>query len=232
MHQRLLTPELMDDPGLEPGLLRAALAGLGRLNALSGADAITWQALRSEARAAGRSLRVLDVACAAGDLVLAARARAARERVPLEIHGCDINPHSIHLANERAAAQPGPGRFFVHDAIQPLPAGEYDIVMSSLFLHHLTNEHATLVLRRMSDAAARLVLVNDLVRSYVNLALIAVASHAVTRSHVVHTDAALSVRAAFTRPELLTLARGAGMENAELRWGGLCRSMLAWRRPA
>jgi 2-polyprenyl-3-methyl-5-hydroxy-6-metoxy-1,4-benzoquinol methylase len=172
---------------------------------------------------------VLDLACASGDFVLDAAARAQKEGIVLDLYGCDINPASIELAQRRAASQSRRATFFVHDAIQsPLP-GEYDIVTASLFLHHLTDEHAVLMLRRMAEAATRLVVVNDLVRSRVNLGMVALASRLVTRSPVVHTDAVLSVRAAFTKAELLSLAERAGMPNASLWLGGFGRTMLVSR---
>lgn len=231
MHHRLLTPERMDNPDLDPALLEPALRGLRRLNTLSFAHPLLWRVLSAEARAAQRPLRVLDLACASGDFVLDAAARAAKQGILLDLHGCDINPASIELAQRRSASQSRRCTFFVHDAIQsPLPA-EYDIVTASLFLHHLTVEHAVLMLRRMA-AAARLVIVNDLVRSRLNLAIVTLASRVVTQSPVVHTDAVLSVRAAFTKPELLSLAQQAGLSNASLRFGGLGRTMLVWRRPA
>lgn len=232
MHQRQLTPERMDDPDLDPALLEPALNGLRRLNALSFAHPLLWRVLQEEARVLQRPGRVLDLACAGGDFLLDAAARAAKQGIPLDLHGCDINPASIELARHRTSSQSRRCTFFVHDAIQsPLP-GEYDIVTANLFLHHLTDEHAVLVLRRMAEAAARLVIVNDLVRSSINLGMVALASRLVTRSPVVHTDAVLSVRAAFTKPELLQLAVRAGMPNASLRFGGLGRTMLVWRRTA
>ena len=232
MQKRQLTPERMDDPDLDPALLQPALNGLRRLNTLSFAHPLLWSVLRAEARAVQRPIRVLDLACASGDFVLDAAARAAKQGMLLDLHGCDINPASIELARHRAASQSRRCTFFVHDAIQsPIP-GEYDIVTASLFHHHLTEEHAVLVLRRMAAAAKGLFVVNDLVRSRLNLAIVTLASRLVTRSPVVHTDAVLSVRAAFTKPELLALAERAGMPHASLQRGGFGRTMLVWRRPA
>ena len=43
---RNLTPELMDDPALDPVRHGQALRGLARLNRVSGADRIPWHAIR------------------------------------------------------------------------------------------------------------------------------------------------------------------------------------------
>jgi 2-polyprenyl-3-methyl-5-hydroxy-6-metoxy-1,4-benzoquinol methylase len=222
----------MDDPRLDPRLLEGALRGLRRLNAASMANGHLWRAVSSEARRAGRTIRVLDLACASGDWVLHAAARAAREGLRAEFAGCDVNPHSIELARRRAAAAGLACSFFTHDVVRGGPLDEYDVVTTSLFLHHLGDEEAQGVLASMAAAAGRAVIVNDLVRSRLNLWMVGAASRLLSRSPIVHVDAALSIRAAFTREELRTLADRAGVRGATIGPGGIGRMMLVWRRNA
>jgi len=227
--KRQVSPEVMDDPALAPEALASALSGLSRLNSVSGSFRRIFREIESEQRRRGRPLRVLDIACARGDFVLAA-AREARERsLAVSFSGCDINPHAIELAKERASARSLPSDFFLHDAVAtPLPEG-FDMCVASLFFHHLTEVQALDLLRNMS-LKCPCVIVNDLVRSPLNLASIALASRILTRSPVVHTDAALSARAAFTRDELLGFADRAGLEGATIKFGGISRMMLVWRK--
>ena len=84
----------------------------------------------------------------------------------------------------------------------------------------------------MAAAAKRTVVVNDLVRSGLNLALVGAASRLLTRSPVVHTDAVLSVRAALTRTELVAMAKRAGLDDCVVAFGGMGRMMLVHRRAA
>ena len=81
----------------------------------------------------------------------------------------------------------------------------------------------------MADTA-RLVLVNDLERSAPNFAMVYAASRLVSRSPVVHVDALLSVRAAFTPGEVRALAERAGLTGATVvrRWP--CRLLLTRER--
>jgi hypothetical protein len=109
--------------------------------------------------------------------------------------------------------------------------GDHDIVLCSLFLHHLDESDAILLLGRMAAAARHMVLVNDLVRSQEGLMLVAAAARLLTRSPIVWTDAALSVRAAFTVREMRALARSAGMEEIRLTRPWFCRMLLEWSRP-
>jgi len=227
--KRRLSPEIMDDPALAPAVLSRALAGLSRLNAVSGSFRFLFREIESEARRRMRPLRVLDIACARGDFVLAAARKARDLQLDVCFSGCDINPHAIGLAAAAAAARALSCGFFVHDAVQSrLPDG-FDICVASLFFHHLSEAQAVDLLRNMAEHCP-CVIVNDLVRSPLNLASIAVASRVLTRSPVVHTDAALSARAAFTRTELLGFAERAGLEGATIKFGGISRMMLVWRK--
>lgn len=162
--------------------------------------------------------------------MLHAAARAQREGLQADFSGCDANPLCIQLARDRGASLGLPCSFFAHDAIRDGSFGEYDVVMSSLFLHHLSDDDARLALARMAAAARRAVIVNDLVRSRLNLWMVWAASRLLTRSPIVHTDAVLSVRAAFTCHELLALAESAGLHNAAMSAGGIGRATLVWSR--
>jgi len=228
--QRSLSPEVMDDPALPPAALAQALCGLARLNSVSGSFRRIFREIESELWLRKRPLRVLDIACARGDFVLAA-ARAARDRrLQLSFTGCDINPLAIDLAMTAATTRGLSSTFFRHDAVKTsLPKG-FDVCVASLFFHHLGETEAIELLRNMSSCCP-CVIVNDLVRSPLNLASITFASRMLTRSPVVHADAALSARAAFTRDELLGFADRAGLDGATIKFGGISRMMLVWRKP-
>jgi 2-polyprenyl-3-methyl-5-hydroxy-6-metoxy-1,4-benzoquinol methylase len=226
MRSRVLQPELMDDPNLAPEPLAHALSGLRRLNATSGAHTAIWRQLRPVLQASS-SATLIDVACASGDLAIDLHLRAAADNIPLRVTGCDINTASLALARQQATDKHASSITFLPlDALASPPLPQADIVTASLFLHHLSTPDAITVLRKLRAAAGKLVLVNDLVRSRFNFAMVTLASRVLTRSPIVHTDAVLSVRAAFTKAELLDLARRAGWQRPQLTFGGLGRVNL------
>jgi hypothetical protein len=146
--------------------------------------------------------------------------------VRLDIAACDVSP----IAIAEAAKAGGAVRFFVHDALQQTLPEEYDILTSSLFLHHLSEPDAVGLLARMQHAARHLVLVNDLARSRFNYFAVWLASRLVTRSAVVHFDGPASVRSALTAAEALALATRAGLSGATVQSRFPCRFLLSWRR--
>ncbi|MFO0861588.1 MAG: methyltransferase domain-containing protein [Phycisphaerales bacterium] len=226
--KRVLSPEVMDDPALPKKELDHALRGLARLNAVSGAARVTIGAV---ARAAGpRPCRVLDVACASGDFALRLASYAKARSLAWRVSGCDVNPLAIAHATSRARDMGVDADFFTCDVIEREWKGAFDVAVCSLFLHHLEREQAQALLARMARHA-RTVIVNDLVRSAWNAVAIGAASRLLTRSRVVHTDAVLSARAAWTRREILEIAERAGLSGATISFGGISRMMLVWSRP-
>lgn len=222
----------MDDPALPAEEHRRALAGLARLNSLSDSVGVLWPDVQKLARELGRPVRILDVATGSGDVPLGLWKRANRAGIALELSACDLSPVALDVAQSRALSVGAAVRYFVADALgDPLPSG-FDIVICSLFLHHLTVDQAVILLARCAAATDGLVLVNDLARSRWNLSLVWLATRLLTRSYVVHTDGPLSVRAAFTVTEATALALRAGLTGATVAGRFPCRWLLTWRKPA
>lgn len=228
--QRNRQPEIMDQPGLPEPEHYHALRALERINRWSGSARILWPPIRNLAQNSPQPLRLLDIASGAGDIPIRLARQARRAGLPIQIEGCDLNPQAVAYANRRAQAKQIDVRFFQLNALEGTIPSDYDILTTSLFLHHLDDEAAGNLLRRMGQAARKLVLVNDLIRSPVGYALAYVGSRLFTTSHVVHTDGPLSVAAAFTRGEARILAERAGLQGATVAWRWPFRFLLSWRR--
>lgn len=231
LRRRRRLPELMDQPGLDRSRHFEALRGLERINHVSRSSYAFWPAVRRMARSSGQPVRVLDLATGAGDVPIGLWRLARRAGIELEIAGCDRSSQALEYARQRAREQRAEVRFFALDALaEQLPAG-YDVLMCSLFLHHLDDGQAEDLLRRMALATRRLVLVADLRRGRDGYLLAWVGTRLLSRSAIVHTDGPRSVEAALTLAEARALARRAGLEDAtvEPRWP--CRYVLTWRHP-
>jgi 2-polyprenyl-3-methyl-5-hydroxy-6-metoxy-1,4-benzoquinol methylase len=229
--QRTLTPEIMDGlPAGDPAL-RGALRGLERINRWSLSASILWPSIHEFARRRpGQRLRLLDVATGAGDVPLALWRRAKRGGLNLEITACDRNRGALDHATASAERLGARIDLLCLDAVRdPLPEG-FDIITSSLFLHHLPSDEVERFLRRLA-ACGHLLLINDLVRSHTGLLLARVGTRLLSRSEVVHVDGPRSVESAFTREEMKALACAAGLQHATVspRWP--CRQLLRWERP-
>lgn len=242
MEQRSLTPELMDDPAIDPLEHRTALRGLSRLNRLSRAPVSVAHAIRQllDARNVPASrASLLDLACGGGDLLLGVRSiigPAAPSLGPAQTTtdiAVDISSTALDVLRERAERRQFAVRCLKADVLAgplPLTDAAVDVSMCSLFLHHLTHPGTLAVLREMARIARLGIVISDLSRTRTGLSLAWCAGRLLTRSRVVHADSVSSVRAAWTRDELTALAREAGLLRAEVRAIWPERLLLIWRR--
>jgi len=215
----------MDDPGLDDGAHRRALAGLARINRLS----LTARQLAAGIdRVAGAGpRRVLDLACGDGAVTVALARLGRRRGRDWRVDGADVSAFALELAAARAEAAGVACDFHCFDSVaDPLPDG-YDVVVSSLFLHHLDGPDVVALLEKVRRAGARLV-VSDLRRSRLAVAVTWVTVRLLARSPVVHVDGVRSVRAAWTAGEMREMAQRAGLAGARVRHVFPLRWRLTW----
>ena len=233
LRNRYRERELMDAPGLDPTQHVQALQALARVNRLSGVAARVWKDVlhmsrEHGVRAKGGPLRLLDVACGGGDIMVGVARRAAAAGVPLEVHGCDVSPVALEHARREAERRGVTADFLARDVLAEGLPGGYDLVCSSLFHHHLSNEDAVKLLRAMADAG-HAILVQDLLRGTLGYVLAWSALRLLSRSGVAREDGPRSVRAAFSLSEVRTMAVEAGLAGAVIRRGWPERFILRWR---
>jgi len=223
--------ELMDDPGLERNLHEHALKELERLNCISANYGSIWKPIRDLARTEpGRPIRVLDIASGGGDTAIALYKMALNEDIDLHVTGLDISGKAIDYAGKRAKEAGVNLQFLKLDALQhELPSG-FDVAICSLFMHHLDPDQVVILLRKMGSSVRSLVLVNDLLRSRLNLWIVYLATRLLCRSPIVHYDGPVSVKAAYNREEMLSMSRQAGLNGAEVALRFPCRMLLSWRK--
>jgi 2-polyprenyl-3-methyl-5-hydroxy-6-metoxy-1,4-benzoquinol methylase len=225
-------PELMDDPALDPQRHALALRGLRRINHWSRAPGFLWPSIRDLAREhPDRPLRVLDVACGGADNAINLVHLGRRAGLKIQVDACDISRQAIEYARRHAdEARAGINFLELNVLEDPIPAG-YDALTTSLFLHHLDEADVVRLLQRMAEAAGRMVLVADLLRSTTSYAVAWLGTRVLSTSPIVRTDGPLSVRAAFTIPEVRGLCERAGLAHAIIERRLPCRFLLTWMRP-
>jgi 2-polyprenyl-3-methyl-5-hydroxy-6-metoxy-1,4-benzoquinol methylase len=232
--QRDRQPELMDQPGLDRDTHHRALDGLRAANAISRTSQVMWRGVMEAGIVPhnGRPLRILDIATGGGDVLIGVAKLAARHGVAVETHGCDISATAVEYAQSVAnQAKLSDTKFFqLNVLVDPLPE-EYDVVMSTLFFHHLGNDDAKQLLGRMAKSAKRCVLVDDLCRSRLGYLYAWAGGRLLTRSPIVHADGPLSVSAAFTISEFRRLAQDVGLRDARFKRHWPQRFLMSWNKP-
>jgi SAM-dependent methyltransferase len=164
--ERSTQDELMDTEPVSFEDFRACLVDLARVNRMTLAYRPTlsfFDRLLPLARRLGRPLEVIDVGSGYGDMLRAIEAWARRRGIAVSLTGVDLNPWSRRAA-ALATSPDGAIRWVTADAFAFDPPEGIDVVVSSLFTHHLSDPLVARFLGWM-EAHARLGwFVNDLHR--------------------------------------------------------------------
>jgi len=206
--------ELLDQPETITGDLAANLRDIRILNRWTGGTSALARALYPTLHGR-RSIRILDVATGSADIPLHMLRHASQRGIRIHIVGLDSSPGILAVARDLSG---GSVELMQGDARSlPLPAASFDIVTCCLALHHFNPDEAIQVLREMWRVSRDRVVVADLTRSYPALIGAWLSTHTIARNRVTRHDALLSVRRAYTPPELAALAERAALENIRVR---------------
>ena len=225
-------PEIMDAPDLPPARFTETLKGLERVNAVTRSGRLMWPDVKAAARFhPDRPLRALDVACGGGDVLIALSRKARLAGLKLDLAGCDLNPEAVRYASDAASRAGAPIRFFAHDVTrEPLPEG-FDMIMSTLFLHHLDEADAISFLRDAAGKAKDRVVIQDLIRSRLNYWFARLGTSVLLLNDICRLDGRTSVEGAFTMAEARDLAVRAGLPDAQIVPRLPFRYLIRWVKP-
>ena len=217
--RRSLELEWMDTEAIARDDYARCLADLAVVNTVTLARRPTLAFMRRVTRGVPRGTRfsVLDVGFGHGDMLRRLARWGARRGIALELEGIDLDPVSAEAA-ERATS-PGLGIRYRTGDVFDQKAGSVDVVISSLFTHHLTDEQVVRFLGFMERTARRGWFVNDLHRHQVAYYGFTALSRAAGWHRYVQHDGRLSVARSFRRADWARLLAQAGLERAaDVRW--------------
>ena len=221
---RVDDPELMDNTGIEPDIVRNNLNDLRRVNSILGGVKLTIEGVEHLVpdMQPGDEISMLDVATGAVDIPKQLIHWAERRGLVPSVVATDINPESLAIAAEDTP--PEIGLAVADGRALPFADNSFDVVLCSLALHHLAPDDAVQMLSEMNRIARHGVVVNDLVRCWHGYVGAWVFSRMLTPpGSLGRHDAPCSVRRAYTRREMVNLAERAGFSR------GIFDSFLGYR---
>src|SRR5215813_11506039 len=221
--KRLMVPELLDTDSGTPQEVSDSLADLRMFNRRFGGVRTMSALLREVAKQKHlKELEWLDVAGGAGDL-------ATLTLESLRQSGIIVHP----VVLDRAATHLNGSHLNIcADALAlPFRNASFDVVGSSLFVHHLLPEELGRFAKEALRVARHAFAINDLIRSPVHYA-VALAGRAIYRSRLTRHDAPASVRAAYTVGEVLPILEESGATAVTLQTFYFYRmGVIAWKKP-
>ena len=215
---RCLTPERMDTENLSLEEMTLILKALETVNFWIGGVRATLFHLQRFSRywSPGQTIRIIDWGTGGADIPRAIVRWARKRGFKVEIVGMDNNAISLEYA--RNACKEYPQIRLLHGDLTELPRFHepFDYAISSLCLHHLTDEAIIDLLGKSDRFTQRGIIMNDLKRSARAWAWIWVLSRLGGAHPIVQHDGPLSVRRAFTAKELGNYAQKANVPYARV----------------
>lgn len=220
--KRVPTAELLDSDSGTPAEVEASISDLRMINRRFGGVSTSTAMIERVAGLVHRSsLSLLEVASGSGYVPETAQSRLQRRGVDLQVTLLDRA--TSHLKNgSRAVAG---------DALSlPFHDESFDLISCNLFAHHLSPQE----LKTFTNEALRVcrvaVLINDLVRHPLHLALV-YAGMPLYRSRLTRHDAPASVRQAYTPAEMQAVLGQTAAARVEIHGHYLFRmGVIAWKR--
>lgn len=217
--QRSGESELMDEENISYAEFHDCLQSLETINHLTLAYRPTLRWLRGWS-AAKKPLRILDAGSGGGDMLRQVAkhfAATGSEKQNLELIGIDLNPWSKKSAEQH----PFLPQIEYHTAniFRFEPERKIDLIICSLFTHHLSDAQLVEFLRWIDRRAERGWFINDLHRHAVPYYFIKTATALFSRNRLIRNDAAVSVARAFSVADWQCLLERAGIgDRASIRW--------------
>jgi len=206
--------ELLDGP-LDVAQLAGNLDDLARFNRHGGE--LSWQLLGSLQPSRGVTT-LLDVGTGGADIPRDLLRRAGKAGLHLRVTGTDVRPEIVEIARNRSAGTADLEICLAQAGSIDFADGAFDVVHSSLLLHHLEPPDAVHLLREMGRVARVGVIVNDLDRRRLWWLAAKLLGAFATRNQYTRNDAPLSVARAYHPDEVVEFAARAGMRKVARRW--------------
>jgi SAM-dependent methyltransferase len=177
---------------------------------------------------------ILDLGTGSADIPRAivnwARQQPSANPINVQITAVDV--HSVAVDVARQMGHDYPEIHIVQADALTLDFADqsFDVVISSMFMHHLQNEEAVRLLQEMSRLCRRGFIVNDLERHPLAWLGIKALGFLQGKGKIFQNDAPLSVLRGFTHAELIALKNAAGLPDLEIHHRRPYRWLLCWKK--
>ena len=219
--------ELLDNEHIPFADIRQNMKELNTVNRYLGGHQITISGIKKlmPKPTTGKPVTICEIGCGGGDNLNAIEAYYRKKNIPLSFIGIDIKPQCISFAKEQYPLLHAEWitsdykKVVFHD-------NKPDIIFSSLFCHHFTDEELKDMLLWMNRNASKGFLINDLHRHPLAYYSIKWITRLFSRSYLVKNDAPLSVARGFIKKEWRKIFDAVGIRHVSIHWKWAFRYLI------
>ena len=152
-----------------------------------------------------QTLLICEIGCGGGDNLRVIQQYCKKKSINIQLIGVDINPHCIAYAHSRIENEGI--EFICSDYARASFTQKPDIIFSSLFCHHFTEDELQFQFMWMKNNSTLGFFVNDLHRHPFAYHSIKLITRVFSKSYLVKNDAPLSVARGFKKEEIIQIHR-------------------------
>ncbi len=211
--------EIMDDFEMTGEVLQNTLHQLDRINKWLGGNRITlsgldelWAKIPKE-----RTIKIIDLGCGSGDMLRHIARKARRESRKVDLIGIDANEFVIQVAKDLSKDYQEISFRQMMIPSEKFKNMSYDIVLSTLFLHHFKDQEIISLLASIKKKAKFGIVINDLHRNKLAYFLFYIISRFVPNV-MVQKDGLTSILRAFKKRDLKKYSQEINAESSSISW--------------
>lgn len=224
LSSRSYQKELLDGDHIPFIDIKKNMQELNTINTLLGGHAIT---LKGFIALLGNrdAITICEIGCGGGDNLCAIVNWCKKNGVTVNCIGIDMKAECIIVGKELKSLK-GITEWIVSDYAKVVLDHKPDIIFSSLFCHHFTEEELITQLQRMQENSSVGFFINDLHRNWLAYQSISLLTKLFSASYLVKNDAPISVTRGFLKSEWEMICKKAGLANYAISWQWAFRHLI------
>jgi 2-polyprenyl-3-methyl-5-hydroxy-6-metoxy-1,4-benzoquinol methylase len=210
--------EIMDDLDYNGPILHDALDKLAKINQWLGGNIVTINGLKKALKNHNKSeaITIIDLGCGGGDILREISLFGKKNNYNFKLIGIDANPHTVYYANSLSQKYDNVSFEAIDIFSDQFNNLEYDLVLTTLFLHHFKEDQLVSFLKPVLQKAKLGIVVNDLHRHKLAYYLFKLLCTTIKNKTIVE-DGLTSVLRGFKREELTTISEQINA-NYQIQW--------------
>lgn len=213
--------ELLDNEHIPFEDIKQNMKELDFINTWLGGHKITIQGIQqifsSYPTAPGKVITICEIGCGGGDNLRAIDRWAAKKHIPVRLIGIDRKKECIDFAKEKICSHAYSWICADFEKAE-IAAIAPDIIFSSLFCHHFSDDEMTEMIQWMKHNSRHGFFINDLHRHIVAYTCIKLLTKFFSKSYLVKNDAPLSVKRGFKKKDWQHIMQRADIRNYSIQW--------------
>ena len=228
LRERSYQKELMDGDDIPFEAMSQTLKELNIINTRLGGHAITISGVRHLLNGK-EPVSICEIGCGGGDNLFVIHNYFLKKNIPTHFIGIDMNPECIAFAKHQYPQLSC--QWICSDyALVNFEDRQPDIIFSSLFCHHFTDEQLVSMLKWLQKNSRAGFFINDLHRHWLAYYLIKYITKFFSKSYLVKNDACLSVARSFTKKDWRNLFQKAGVKVHAINWRWAFRFLVIFKQ--